>query len=230
MDRSSIRRAIDTLDAIDHYESTTTLITPEFAETWRKVILRAVRTEAEGALAVLTPKTSLISRIGGAVKAIPLPSGKAVLNLVLCGALLIGGVMVERHRPKPGPVNPPTPVIPVTPPAPIADDGVYVLVVYESGDLQKLPPKQAALLTSQLFRDELDAVCTMGSDGKTKNWRMWDQNVDLTNVSPVWQKVMSRPRASVPWIVISNGKTGYEGVLPSNLEDALALVKKWGAK
>ncbi len=136
---------------------------------------------------------------------------------------------------KPGPVPPgpdPVPPGPVPPgplpPAPIPVDGFRVLMVYETGDVQKLPSAQAAVLFSKSIRDYLDGKCVLGPDGKTREWRIWDQNIDPTLESSLWQTAMKRPRASIPWIVISTGKTGYEGPLPKDVEATLDLLKKFG--
>lgn len=105
--------------------------------------------------------------------------------------------------------------------------GLRVLIKYESQDLNKYPASQTGILYSQSFRDYLDSKCLVGSDGKTKDWRMYDKDVDLTNESEMWQKVMKRPSPSLPWIVIGNGKTGYEGPLPKTVDESTALVKKY---
>jgi hypothetical protein len=102
------------------------------------------------------------------------------------------------------------------------------LIVYESADLSKLPPAQLTAITSAAVRDYLNAHCVAGPDGKTKEWRVWDQNVNTANESPMWQKVMARSRASVPWIVIGNGTSGYEGPLPQTTDAVLALLRKYG--
>jgi hypothetical protein len=67
----------------------------------------------------------------------------------------------------------------------------------------------------------------VGADGKTREWRIWDKDVDPSQESAVWQAAMKRPRASVPWLLVSNGKTGYEGPLPGTADDLLALLKKY---
>lgn len=132
-------------------------------------------------------------------------------------------VIKGKDEPPPGPTPTPDP----TPgEAPIAGAGLRVLVVYESGELQKLPAKQLAVIYSKPLRTWLDAKCADGPDSKTREWRMYDQNADLSAEAKTWQDAMKRPRKSVPWIVISNGKTGFEGPLPADLEKTLELLKK----
>ena len=127
--------------------------------------------------------------------------------------------------PGPGP-TPPDPVPPDPSPAPIPVEGNRVLIVYETN--QALPPKQSLILTSQTFRDFLDEKCIMGPDGKTKEWRMFDQDEMMTNSSKLWQDAMKRVKGNkVPWIMISTGKTGFEGPLPATIEETIALIKKY---
>jgi hypothetical protein len=130
----------------------------------------------------------------------------------------------------PGPTPPgPTPPgpNPPTPPAPIPEAGLRVLIVYESAELSKLPPAQTNCLYAKNVRDFLNANCATGADGKTREWRIWDKDVDAAQESAVWQSAMKRPRASVPWVLVSNGKTGYEGPLPADPEALLTLLKKY---
>jgi hypothetical protein len=137
------------------------------------------------------------------------------------------GPIPPTPTPTPGPPTPgPTPPSPS--PAPIPAPGLHVLMVYESGELSKLPPAQLSVLYAKSIRDYLQAKCPVGPDGKTKEWRIWDQNTDASGDAPVWRDAMNRPRASVPWIIISNGTTGYEGPLPRSIDETLVLLRKYG--
>jgi hypothetical protein len=141
-------------------------------------------------------------------------------------------VVVGTPSPDPQP-TPPTPTPPPGPtpdPAPIPEAGFRVLMVYETGEVQKLPPAQGSVLYSKQIRDYLDSKCVVGRDGKTREWRIWDKDIDTTNETAIWQSAMKRDRKSVPWIVISNGKTGFEGPLPASVSEALALLKKYGGE
>lgn len=122
--------------------------------------------------------------------------------------------------PGPTPPDPPTP----DPPAPIS--GKRVLIVYESGEASKMPEKQQQILYGRAVRDYLNGKCDVESDGKTRAWRIWDADVDASGESKTWQDALKRPRQSVPWVIISNGKTGFEGPLPATVEEFMALVKK----
>lgn len=129
------------------------------------------------------------------------------------------------------PQPPPKPVDPVDPPkpdAPIPAAGLRVLIVYESADLSKYTPQTNGILFGKAVRDYLQANCVVGPDGKTKEFRIWDKDLDGYGDSKLWGDAMKRPRSSVPWVIISNGKTGYEGPLPENADKFLELVKKYG--
>ncbi len=129
----------------------------------------------------------------------------------------------------PGP-NPPGPG-PTPGPVPIPDAGLRVLVVYETADLSKLPKEQLAILTSTAVRAYLSSKCVKGPDGKTPEWRVFDRNVTMTNESPLWQAAMKKATDNanaLPFILISNGTAGYMGPLPANVDDTLALLKKFG--
>lgn len=133
--------------------------------------------------------------------------------------------------PAPGPGPGPTPPGPEPTPDPfgVTGPGAFrVLIVYESADLSKLPTGQLTALTSGVVRDYLNSHCFAGPDGRTKDWRVWDQSVNASGESAMWQRVMARPRAKIPWIVIGNGIVGYEGPLPNDVTSLLALLKKYG--
>lgn len=122
--------------------------------------------------------------------------------------------------PTPGPDNP----------APIPDAGFRVLMVYESAQLADYPSEQAALITSVRVRTYLNAKCVVGADGRTKEWRIWDKDIDASTDADLWKKALARKRASLPWLIISDGKTGYEGPLPKKLDELMSLLEKYGGK
>lgn len=128
--------------------------------------------------------------------------------------------------PGPGP-NPPGPTPDKT--APFAGlQGLRVLVVYESGDLSKLSIAQQGAIYAKSVRDYLNQKCPAGPDGKTREWRMYDTDVDLTGESKTWQDAMKLPRTGLPWVYVGNGTAGYSGPLPASADDMLALLRKFG--
>lgn len=130
-------------------------------------------------------------------------------------------------RPPPDPQPDPEPQPEPEPdPAPIPG-GNRVLILYESSDLSTYPPAQAELITSGVVRDYLDKVCAKGPDGKTPEYRIWDKDVDLTNVSDVWKEAVKMQRDGLPWLIVSNGKTGYSGPLPSTQSELMAKLKQY---
>jgi len=127
-------------------------------------------------------------------------------------------------QPPPKPIDPPTPDVP----APIAGDGFKVLIVYEAMQAQQLPAGQQSAIFGKATRDYLNAKSPLGPDGKTREWRIYDADVDTSNETKTWQDAMKRPRTSIPWIIVSDGKSGFEGPLPATLTEIETLLKKYG--
>jgi hypothetical protein len=129
-----------------------------------------------------------------------------------------------------GTPTPPVPPDPIPGPAPIPVKGLHVLIVYESAELSKLSPVQQAILFNKDMREYLNTTCPVGPDGKTREWRIWDKDVDASAESELWQAALKRDRKSVPWIIVSNPDKGggYEGPLPATITETMALLKKYG--
>jgi len=133
-------------------------------------------------------------------------------------------IYLEKIKPNPPPDPKPEPKPDVVP---IPANGLRVLIVEESAQRHTLSQGQRLIILGKEFRDFLEAKCVMGPDNRTKEYRIYDPEIAMNGESKIWQDVMKRPRASVPWIVISNGKNGFEGPLPTNLADAILLVNKY---
>lgn len=134
------------------------------------------------------------------------------------------GTKPEPKPPDPVEPVPPTPTAPVIPgPSPRA------LIVYETGEVARWPPAQASVLYSKDVRAYLNAKCATGPDGKTKEWRIWDQNVDTSKASADWQAAMTKPRGSIPWLFVVGveGKGSFEGPLPADVTATMELLKKY---
>ena len=131
---------------------------------------------------------------------------------------LVIGDDVKPPGPGPGPTPEPEPEPPT--PAPIPEAGLNILFVAESSDATKMTPGQREILFSLEGRNFLTATCG-------NNWRAFDQHVQFTDQDGKWAKAIQRPRESLPWIIISNGTTGFEGPMPGSLVDLKKLVEEY---
>ncbi len=136
-------------------------------------------------------------------------------------------ITVEGTVPPPGPGPPPVPPVPPGP-VPIPTTGLKVMLIYETADLEKLPPKQLSIINAKPIRDYLNAKTVPTTDGGKRGWYFTDQNTDFSGESKTWQDAIRRPRSQVPWLIISNGTSGYEGPLPADVTATLELLKKYG--
>lgn len=96
--------------------------------------------------------------------------------------------------------------IPFIPSAPFPADGLRVLVVEETADRGKLPE---SLLSSMVSMDWKNIA---GSG----NWRMLDKDAPITKEEPWVKAAMAVERDSLPWLLISNGNSGYSGPVPAD--------------
>lgn len=154
--------------------------------------------------------------------------GDVVAGPVICVITINGNV-----PPQPKPVDPtppgPKPVDPSVV-APIPVDGFRVLIVCETSETAKIPKEELAIMSSVKVSSYLNKKCVVGPDGRTKEFHIWDQNVKTDDETKLWQDVMKRKRDSLPWIVISDGKKGYEGPLPGTVDATLKLLQTYGGE
>jgi hypothetical protein len=136
--------------------------------------------------------------------------------------------------PGPGP-KPPDPPNPDEPPDPFGTTSatpgpLRVLIVFESKESTKLPKEQLAMIYGETLEKYLNDKCAVDPDvASWKAWRIFDKDIQgLEKINPMWKRAMSRPHPALPWIVIGNGKTGYEGPLPATTEQTIALLRKYG--
>ena len=118
-------------------------------------------------------------------------------------------------------------------PAPIPLAGFRVLFISESEDsssFSDMPKGQREIFYSPVIRDYLNTKCVKGPDNKTAEWRVIDPHAEFSSDERRWKDAASRQRQNIPWLIISDGKTGFEGPLPANVEDTLKLLKKFGGE
>lgn len=104
------------------------------------------------------------------------------------------------------------------------------MIIEDKKQLSTMPVEQLAIRTSAEVRAWLQKNCALESTG-TRAYRIWDKNTDASNSQKVWQDTLTkyRQRLPLPWIVISNGVTGYDGPLPANIAETMKLLKKYGS-
>lgn len=168
---------------------------------------------------------------GNAVLLTPTKDGTFSIGAVCIADKGISSPVWARIIAGKGPMPPPPPPPPPGPdpkpsPAPIPVIGNRCLIVYETADLAKMPAAQMQIIYSKLVRDYLNSKCVLGADGKTKEWRMWDQNVSVGAESKLWQDAMARSRTSVPWLIVSTGNSGVEMPLPANVDETMKILKQ----
>jgi hypothetical protein len=91
-------------------------------------------------------------------------------------------------------------------------------------------------------RDYLTAKCATGQDGKTAEWRCWDDDLDPEAGGGDFPTMIAYRKAaavsSLPWVHCGNGTIGYDGPATVKLPDGtsrdmtgdelLALFKRYG--
>lgn len=161
----------------------------------------------------------------GRVELLIVPTGAATAKDVLRRTLDVDDG--TKPIPPPKPVDPvvPDPPKPVDPPAPIPGDGLRALIVYDTGKV--IPAGQVSAINSKKVRDYLDAKTPVVNGAH--EYRVWETTEAGANDAKVWQDAAKRAAGKpVPYLIVSNGKTGYEGPVPNSEAEMLALLKKYG--
>jgi hypothetical protein len=132
------------------------------------------------------------------------------------------GDKVPGPGPAPGPGPTPTPTPTPDAPPPIAGPGFKVLIVLEKTLQHELTSQQTVIVFGEATRQYVKS-----KDGELA---VLDKDNDAGSLPKAWQDAMKRPRKSLPWVLISNGVTGYEGPLPGHEEEWKLLLKKYGGQ
>jgi len=114
-------------------------------------------------------------------------------------------------------------------PNPIPDE-LFVLVVYETDDLDEMLSTQVEILTSKEVRDYLNESCAEENGQPT--YRFLDNDADVSNMTQDWQTVFDRAKNKEgPWIIIANGPDAFhEGPLPQTIEEMMTLLRQYGGE
>ncbi len=146
--------------------------------------------------------------------------------------IAVGWIVILGPQPQP-PLPPaplpdpkPKPVPPPPSPAPIPVAGFRVAIVFEqNGPTAVLSKTQFNELYGAEVAAYLNQKCVKDASGQPE-WRIWNKDTPLANASKLWQDAMARPRDNLPWIIISDGATGFEGPLPDG--GIINILRKWG--
>lgn len=123
------------------------------------------------------------------------------------------------------PRPPPDPPGPTPTPAPIPLPGFRVMMQYEEASLT---PEQEGVVYGMAVRMYLQSKCVVGTDGMTKDFWILRAGLDTKN-APKWvgDQVQRHPGQKA-WMVVSDGKVGYDGPLPANANEAMSILTKIG--
>lgn len=154
-------------------------------------------------------------------------TGKAELLIFPIGATKDSDIISRLLDCQLAPIPPPIPPVPPDPPQPPdppdpfegAAPAFRVLIVYESADLQKYPVPQLSALTSETWRKYAESKGT---------WRCFDKDTDLTNAPAAFKKAMGKAGSTLPYLLVGNGKKGFAGPMPANIDDLMTILKKLG--
>ena len=61
-------------------------------------------------------------------------------------------------------------------------------------------------------------------------WRVFDKDQDVSAESVAWKSGMAKTRATLPWVVIANDSSTFEGPLPVTKAEYLILLRKYGGQ
>lgn len=154
--------------------------------------------------------------------AVGLDDGKVDYDTATFTVNVGGLVPPPPDPPGPGPGPDPKPPEP-KPPTPIPADGLHALILYETDDRDTYSKGQNDVLNSTKIREYLNKK----APGR---WRVWDDDIDLTNAAQVWKDVMKQPRSALPWIIVSDGKSGEARAITAqdNEDSILKLLQQYG--
>lgn len=102
--------------------------------------------------------------------------------------------------------------------APISVDKYTVVIIEETENRNSMPPSQLNAINSQVWKDYV-----VSQNGQ---WRVLDQDTDISRDRGWVTESMKLPRESLPWLIFASPTTGHSGPLPQNIEGLMEAIKK----
>lgn len=108
---------------------------------------------------------------------------------------------------------------------PIPQTGLRALIIYDAAKIDQLPPGQQVICrkADKAVVDYLEGHCS--KTGSHADYRIFDVNVDMSRESDDWKTVFNRPHPTLPWIVIQGAGGFWEGPLPIDSVNTLAMLQ-----
>lgn len=117
-----------------------------------------------------------------------------------------------------GPRPPPDPNVDPKPEPPGPAGKLMVLIVEETDARGTLPAGQIPIFGAKEIREFAKTAGEL---------RILDKDQDISGAEAWIQTAFKEPRQSLPWIVLSNGRTGYSGPLPASVADTMTLLRRF---
>ena len=123
-------------------------------------------------------------------------------------------------------IAPVVPIFPTIDPISPEVSGLQAVVIYETNPDVQMPPKQAAILSSPIVRGWLTDNAAKDAGGQPM-WRFLDDDSEFADPANPIAAALQRPREGLPWLIVTNDGTGFEGPLPENVDDMMELLEKY---
>lgn len=106
---------------------------------------------------------------------------------------------------------------------------VAVLIMEETAERSFLPESQLQILNSTELREWAESGCDKDEDGI--QFRVVDKDIDTQFMSALWRERIEAAKSKpMPYMAVSNGKSGAEGDLPLSVDEVKSVLKRYSGK
>ena len=109
---------------------------------------------------------------------------------------------------------------------PVPGDGLHLLVIYETDDRVSMPAGQRSIIDSVPVRQWLREKGFVDENHKSTA-RFFDPQTELVEEDQWFRDALALKTESLPWMIVSNGKSGFSGPLPKTIEEFKAVVGRF---
>ena len=102
--------------------------------------------------------------------------------------------------------------------APIDVDKFTVVIIEETEDRHQLPTGQLNAILSKNWKEYVEK--------EGGQWRVLDQNTDVSNDKDWVKQSLELERGELPWLIISDSDDGYCGIVPGSAEKLLDKIQR----